>query len=76
MYTAIVWIGLYGSWSKGGFATKAEAANAAFDYANAPGSALAGRDDVTIEVEGPADAPAGFAPYAVGGDTLLVAAEI
>jgi hypothetical protein len=33
MWTAIVWIGQYGSWSRGGFDTRVEALRAALDAA-------------------------------------------
>ena len=53
MYTAIVWIGKYGSWSQGGYDNETDALRAAVDYATKPGSALAERQDIEIGVEGP-----------------------
>lgn len=49
MWTAIVWIGQYGSWSKGGFDSKLEALRAALDEAT--GGTWGDRDDLTIDAE-------------------------
>ncbi len=53
MFTAIVWIGKYGSWSKGGFDSETDAWRAAVEYATDPKGALAERQDIEIDVEGP-----------------------
>ena len=44
MWTAICWIGKYGAWSRGGYATEQEAMTAAWEH----GQKL-GRDDTHAE---------------------------
>lgn len=49
MFTAIVWIGQYGSWSKGGFETHAEAERAALT--EIVRGAFGTRNDLRADVE-------------------------
>ena len=49
MFTAIVWIGKYGSWSQGGFATHAEAERVALS--EIVRGAFGSRTDLRADVE-------------------------
>ena len=51
MYTAIVWIGKYGSWSKGGFTNRTDAQIAAMEQIAS--GAYGDRTDLRPDVEGP-----------------------
>lgn len=49
MWYAVVYIGQYGSWTKGGFDSKVDALRAALDYAT--GGACGTRDDLLVFAE-------------------------
>jgi len=51
VYTAIVWIGKYGSWSKGGFTNRTDAQIAAMEQIAS--GAYGDRTDLRPDVEGP-----------------------